>query len=171
MLPGSSSGIRNCSTQAAKLAPLIGPSITQGATMPSCLSPAMKVSVFQWPCGTLARSGLPRSPHAALERAQASARAAGRRFPKSPWIAFELARLALADRDPVVKAEGRRALERCLLLGERPFAPAHMRLGQLCEADGDTLGAFHHYLQVFEEPEGLAEDVPVLARLRRLGTP
>jgi hypothetical protein len=71
----------------------------------------------------------------------------------------------------VLRSEGRRALERCLLQGERPFAPAHRLLGQLCEAGGDSLGAFHHYLQVFEEPEGLAEDAPVLARLRSLGTP
>lgn len=113
----------------------------------------------------------PRASHAALERALAAARAACRRFPKSPWLLYEAARLALADRDPVVQAEGRRTLERCLLQGERPFAPAHARMGQLCEAGGDQLGAFHHYLQVFEEPEGLGEDAPVLARLRKLGTP
>ena len=43
----------------ANLALLIGPSNTQGATMPSCLRPAMKVSVFQCPCGTLSSSGSP----------------------------------------------------------------------------------------------------------------
>lgn len=46
-------------TKAVKLVPLIGPSSTQGATMPSCLRPAMKVSVFQCPCGTLSISGSP----------------------------------------------------------------------------------------------------------------
>ena len=60
MLPGSSAGIRNCSTHAVKVSPFIGPSRTHGATMPSCRSPAMKVSVFQCPCGTLSISASPR---------------------------------------------------------------------------------------------------------------
>jgi hypothetical protein len=34
--------------------PVIGPSSTSGATTPVCLSPAMKVVVRQWPCGTAA---------------------------------------------------------------------------------------------------------------------
>jgi hypothetical protein len=53
-------GARNWLTQAAKERPLIGPSMTQGATMRSCRRPARKVSVFQCPCGTLASSGVPR---------------------------------------------------------------------------------------------------------------
>ena len=47
-------GTRNCTTQARKTAPLIGPSMTQGAVMPSARNAARKVMVTQWPCGTRA---------------------------------------------------------------------------------------------------------------------
>ena len=40
--------------------PLIGPSSTSGATTPSWRSPATKVVVFQWPCGTALTSRSPR---------------------------------------------------------------------------------------------------------------
>src|SRR5580704_1796477 len=42
-----------------KLRPLIGPSMTHGASIRSLRSAARKVSVRQWPCGTLAMSRLP----------------------------------------------------------------------------------------------------------------
>ena len=45
--PRLSVGARNWLTQAVKERPLIGPSMTQGATMRSCRRPARKVSVFQ----------------------------------------------------------------------------------------------------------------------------
>ena len=48
------------STQARKRAPLIGPSNTQGATMPSARSAARKVIVVQCACGTAATRRLPR---------------------------------------------------------------------------------------------------------------
>ena len=40
---------------------MIGPSMTQGASMRSERSAARKVRVRQWPCGTLATSRLPRA--------------------------------------------------------------------------------------------------------------
>lgn len=46
-------------TQAVNISPLIGPSRTKGATMPSWRRPARKVRVFQCPCGTWAVSLLP----------------------------------------------------------------------------------------------------------------
>lgn len=45
-------GPRHCSTYARKIGPLIGPSITRGATMPSWRRPATRVIVFQCPWGT-----------------------------------------------------------------------------------------------------------------------
>src|SRR6516165_6308836 len=48
----SSVGARHCSTYARKIAPLIAPSITKGATIPSWRSPTTRVMVFQWPWGT-----------------------------------------------------------------------------------------------------------------------
>ena len=53
MSPGASVGASACSVQALKEAPLIGPSKTQGAVIRSCLSAAMKVVVFQCPCGAI----------------------------------------------------------------------------------------------------------------------
>ena len=44
--PGASVGTRHWPTQAVKASPLIGPSRTKGATMPSWRNPARKVSVF-----------------------------------------------------------------------------------------------------------------------------
>jgi hypothetical protein len=38
----------------ANAVPVIGPSSTSGAITPLCLSPATKVVVRQWPCGTAA---------------------------------------------------------------------------------------------------------------------
>jgi hypothetical protein len=46
----------------AKLSLLMGPSVTQGARMPSWLRPAMKVSLLPCWCGTLASSSRPLSP-------------------------------------------------------------------------------------------------------------
>ena len=43
-----------------KLSPSIGPSRSQGASIRSWRSAARKVVVFQWPCGTLALSRMPR---------------------------------------------------------------------------------------------------------------
>src|ERR1700690_3172155 len=43
--PGRRSGTRNCSTQARKLSPSMGPSNTHGAMMPSQRRPATKVNV------------------------------------------------------------------------------------------------------------------------------
>ena len=54
-------GARHCSTYARKAGPFIAPSITKGATMPSCRKPARKVIVFQCPCGTDATSRSPRA--------------------------------------------------------------------------------------------------------------
>src|SRR5258707_8936763 len=48
----SSTGARHCSTYARKIVPFIGPSITNGATIPSWRSPTTRVMVFQWPWGT-----------------------------------------------------------------------------------------------------------------------
>src|SRR5260370_4639291 len=48
----SSIGARHCSTYARKIVPFIGPSITNGATIPSWRSPTTRVMVFQWPWGT-----------------------------------------------------------------------------------------------------------------------
>lgn len=58
--PGPSVGPRNCSTQARKAAPLIGPSNTSGATIRSWRKPARNVVVFQCPCGTDASRRSPR---------------------------------------------------------------------------------------------------------------
>jgi len=63
MSPWRNVGTRHCSTHAKKLRPLMGPSRTHGAQMPSARKPAMKVSVFQWPCGTLAIKRSPRGHH------------------------------------------------------------------------------------------------------------
>src|SRR6185437_17067074 len=52
MSPGRRIGTRNCTTQARKLSALMGPSRMHGAVMPSHRSPATKVSVLRWPCGT-----------------------------------------------------------------------------------------------------------------------
>jgi hypothetical protein len=60
MSPGSRVGTSACSTQARKASPFIGPSRTIGAVMPARRSPAVKVVVFQWPCGTGARQRWPR---------------------------------------------------------------------------------------------------------------
>jgi hypothetical protein len=43
-----------------KHSPSIGPSRTKGAVMPVRRRPAVKVVVFQWPCGTAARHRSPR---------------------------------------------------------------------------------------------------------------
>src|SRR5262245_2984252 len=48
----SSVGARHCSTYARKIVPFTGPSITNGATIPSWRSPTTRVMVFQWPWGT-----------------------------------------------------------------------------------------------------------------------
>jgi hypothetical protein len=45
-----------------KSSPLIGPSMTHGASTRSERKAAMKVSVFQWPCGTRASRRRPRGP-------------------------------------------------------------------------------------------------------------
>ena len=47
--PAARVGARACSTQARKMAPLIGPSMTKGAVTLSWRSAARKVVVFQWP--------------------------------------------------------------------------------------------------------------------------
>ncbi len=109
-----------------------------------------------------------RGSHAAWERGLAAARAAVRRFPREAWLLYELGMLATEDPDSTVVREGMRALERCLTSGPRPFAPAHARLGELADRRGDRQAAYHHYLKVFEEPEGLLEDRRVLGRLRTL---
>ena len=57
---GAEGGTRNCSTQARKLVPLIGPSMTQGATIRSQRNAARKVNVRQRPCGSLAIRRVPR---------------------------------------------------------------------------------------------------------------
>ena len=50
-------GTRSWPTQAVNDIPLIGPSVTQGATMRSRRSPARKVSIFPCPHGTMAIRG------------------------------------------------------------------------------------------------------------------
>src|SRR5262249_16107930 len=47
----SSVGARHCSTYARKIVPFTGPSITNGATIPSWRSPTTRVMVFQWRWG------------------------------------------------------------------------------------------------------------------------
>lgn len=59
MSPGRNVGTRNCSTQARNSSPLIGPSKTQGATIPSVRRPAMNVIVVQRECGAAATRRLP----------------------------------------------------------------------------------------------------------------
>src|SRR5512133_4144828 len=56
----SSVGARHCSTYARKIVPFIGPSITNGATIPSWRSPTTSVMVFQWPWGTEPTNRSPR---------------------------------------------------------------------------------------------------------------
>jgi len=53
-------GIKNCSTYARKVSPVIDPCSTKGAVTLSWRRAATKVMVFQWPCGTRPTS---RSPH------------------------------------------------------------------------------------------------------------
>ena len=60
MSPGLSVGTRNCSTQAVKLRPLIGPSSTYGASIRSWRRAARKVSVRHLPKGARATSFVPR---------------------------------------------------------------------------------------------------------------
>lgn len=48
--------------------PFIGPSSSIGAARPFSRSPAVKVVVFQWPCGTAARPSLAASGPAAQPR-------------------------------------------------------------------------------------------------------
>jgi hypothetical protein len=57
--PGLSAGTRACSTWARKLSPLIGPSITHGASIRSWRSAARKVSVLQRPCDRSQRCAEP----------------------------------------------------------------------------------------------------------------
>ena len=96
--PRARVGARNCSTYALNAGPFIGPSRTSGAVMPSWRSPARKVVVFQWPCGTLA---IRRSPRFALPRVRAilvdapvSSRKTSRSGSRLPCIAFHSARAA-----------------------------------------------------------------------------
>lgn len=109
-----------------------------------------------------------RGGRAARERARAACEAAVRRFPRDQALLLELGRLLLGDDDPVARREGRKVLERCLAQGPRPYGPAHADLGRLAEAEGARDQAYHHYLSVFEDPEGLPEDHAVLGRLRSL---
>src|SRR3954471_21233532 len=60
MSPRFKVGSRTFSTLIVKLSPSIGPSRTQGASIRSQRNAARKVVVFQWPCGTLAVSLVPR---------------------------------------------------------------------------------------------------------------
>lgn len=111
-----------------------------------------------------------RGSRAARSRALGAARAAVRRFPRDPWLLFELGRLGLGDpEDVLARKEGREALTRCLVQGPRPFAAAQVQLGRGAEAEGDRHAAYHHYLAAFEEPEGVAFDDELLTRLRALG--
>src|ERR1700734_1147425 len=59
MSPGARMGTRTCSTSARKLAPLIGPSMTQGAVSRSHRNAARKVSVCHLPKGALATRRAP----------------------------------------------------------------------------------------------------------------
>src|ERR1700721_2911606 len=59
MSPRRGVGTRSCSTHARNVSPLTGPSMTQGAVMPSWRRAPMKVVVFQCPCGTAHTSRLP----------------------------------------------------------------------------------------------------------------
>lgn len=111
-----------------------------------------------------------RGSEVAHGRAVAAARAAVRRFPRHPYLLYELGRLTLTGPgDALQRQEGRHTLERALVQGPRPFAPAEARLAEDAQSSGDRSAAFHHLLKVFEEPEGLLEDAAALARLRQLG--
>lgn len=57
---GRSNGSRNCTTQAKKVSPLIGPSVAQDPVMPSVRNAAWKAVVPQWLCGTRASRRCPR---------------------------------------------------------------------------------------------------------------
>ena len=72
MSPGLRVGTSTCSTLARKAGSLIAPLSTTGAPMPERRSPAVKVVVFQWPCGTAA---LQRSPRRDRIRRKRGARA------------------------------------------------------------------------------------------------
>lgn len=50
--PRRSVGTSCCRTYASNSSPVIAPSTTVGAVRPSARNAAMKVVVFQWPCGT-----------------------------------------------------------------------------------------------------------------------
>lgn len=111
-----------------------------------------------------------RGARAARTRALGAARAALRRFPRDPHLLLELGRLGIGDEEDVVQQkEGRDALLRCLIQGPHPLAEARALLGQLAEAHGDRAAAYHHYLKVFEEPDGVERDSELLERLRSLG--
>lgn len=49
--PGFRVGTRTCVTWASNHSPLIGPSMTSGATVPVLRKPATSVVVLRWPCG------------------------------------------------------------------------------------------------------------------------
>jgi tetratricopeptide (TPR) repeat protein len=111
-----------------------------------------------------------RGSRASRTRALGAARAALRRFPRDPYLLFELGRLGVEDDEDVLQQkEGRDALRRCLVQGPHPMAQARALLGRLAESHGDRSAAYHHYLKVFEEPDGIEEDLDLLERLRSLG--
>lgn len=110
-----------------------------------------------------------RGGRTAWERARGAAQAAVRRFPRHPYLLFELGRILLLSDDPLDQKEGRDALDRATSQGPRLFAPAEVLLGRYLEASGYDFDAYHHTLKAFEEPEAIPFDRELHDRLQRLG--
>src|ERR1700722_8913912 len=140
MSPGARTGRRTCSTSARKLAPLIGPSMTQGAVSRSHRNAARKVSVCHLPKGALATRRAPLA-HRPWERvmlvfAQVSSMNTSRLGSIVAWRAFHRSRrLATSGRSC---SEARRLFfERHAFMvkkmPERIIADHQAAVGQLLE--------------------------------------